>query len=545
VSVPTVFSPILPQDFTLTPIKVHKRYVIQRSDLYQSSTPLTGSGYKIWEAIYLGEPLKLQTRTYPTNSWDGTYQHIIWNFIDNRYYRNPYDSFATAEHANSRFTYKQLAISASILVIPQGDYGEGIKPGSVELTGSSVKLTDDKNGNLYDASINTGSFTPNTNLVAHWNFQDTYRTFTQSPSGSNRVESGIIPYVSHTFTPDTPSRAYNVGFSIGKLIMAATSSQIIGNSPTLVINQFNSARDSYVITDDRPEFNFYSNQDFSIAFWAYSSTSQGSILSKRGTVRKIEQTNIGPSQSYHDDPINVFPYDFSIDSGGFIHFKRSDGISTVDISASFNGANRPIHVCAVKTGSLCNFYVDGTLQSTQADRTRNPVNNHCLMFGNLSTVATGSGASTFLNDVRIYDKALSLSQIQTLSAANISAMQTAVVGNVFYKTGTIVINSPIPAYRNIINESFELKFHNTHTIYQYEILARIKKGAFNLTLNPSARINPQSDLLINDFTGSLFPYATTIGFYNDTGELMAVGKLSQPIQMRDDVDINIVTRMDV
>jgi hypothetical protein len=40
------------------------------------------------------------------------------------------------------------------------------------------------------------------------------------------------------------------------------------------------------------------------------------------------------------------------------------------------------------------------------------------------------------------------------------------------------------------------------------------------------------------------PYATSIGLYNDKGELMAIAKLGQSIQMRDDVDLNFLVKMD-
>jgi hypothetical protein len=39
-------------------------------------------------------------------------------------------------------------------------------------------------------------------------------------------------------------------------------------------------------------------------------------------------------------------------------------------------------------------------------------------------------------------------------------------------------------------------------------------------------------------TGSLLPYVTEIGLYNDNCELLAVGKLGQAIQKRNDVDMN-------
>lgn len=66
-----------------------------------------------------------------------------------------------------------------------------------------------------------------------------------------------------------------------------------------------------------------------------------------------------------------------------------------------------------------------------------------------------------------------------------------------------------------------------------------------MTYNPTARKSHKSDLLINDMTGSvLYPYATTIGLYSSEGDLVAVAKMGQPIQMRDDVDINILIRFD-
>ena len=74
---------------------------------------------------------------------------------------------------------------------------------------------------------------------------------------------------------------------------------------------------------------------------------------------------------------------------------------------------------------------------------------------------------------------------------------------------------------------------------------RIKKGSFNLSYNPTARQSFKSDLLIDEMTGSLLlPYMTTIGLYNDEGDCVAVAKMGQPVQMRDDVDINILVRWD-
>ena len=45
-------------------------------------------------------------------------------------------------------------------------------------------------------------------------------------------------------------------------------------------------------------------------------------------------------------------------------------------------------------------------------------------------------------------------------------------------------------------------------------------------------------------SSSAHPYVTTIGLYNKDYQLLAVGKLAQPIQKRDDVDMNFIVRWD-
>jgi hypothetical protein len=38
---------------------------------------------------------------------------------------------------------------------------------------------------------------------------------------------------------------------------------------------------------------------------------------------------------------------------------------------------------------------------------------------------------------------------------------------------------------------------------------------------------------------------TTIGLYNDDRELLAVAKLANPLEKRDDVDMNVIVRFDM
>lgn len=558
-SIPTVFSPIQPQDFTLRSIQVHKKFVIQRSDLYSGSVPNTGSGYKLWDARYLGEKMKLGSNTsYPTNSFDGTYKHIIWNSIDAQYYRFPYDKYATLEHSNPRFTFKFLNYSASIISIPQMDFGEGIKPGSVEITSSglSFNLRDDQNGNVYDSSINTGSFPSPTNLVGYWGFNDQFNGLKQpSPYWqSSPVDSKIrIPFDSKVFQSD---------FSLGKNIRFFPRFDIDSGYECGLFGVF---QNSYILSDNRPDFNFTKNDDFSISFWTYfvDTSGTGSLITKNGTIlkqtfgnqKKYNQSDLQVStdhvsSSYIDQSTNIFPYHFELHDDTNIRFKRSDGINqlSIDLPLVSDTWN---HIAMSKTGSNYFMYLNGTLTSSGSNSSLGNCNNdHCLMFGS-NNQGLDNSFPGFLDEVRIYNKGISLNEVQTLSdVSNQGLYQTAVVGNVFYKNGLIVVGGINTRYNDMLNGAFTLKFRSTHTIYQYEILTRIKKGSFNLSQNSTARQTPYSDLIINEMTGSLsqgalFPYATSIGYYNSSGELMAVAKLNQPLAMRDDVDIAILTRIDV
>lgn len=576
---PKVYQTVLPQDFTLTPCRVYKKFIVQRSQFYSGSLPQTGSGYKLLEARYPTGKLKLGTdsqNTYETNSFDGSYKSLIWSSIDAQFYRNPYDPYKTFEHSNKRFTYKFLGVSASIISIPYLDYGESIKPGSVEITASGFYINDDGNGNLYDSSISTGSFSDSYNLVAYWTFNNQFRKFKElkhlshddvlpNNAGNDCVINGSVIFESKTFTPDVPSFTKNVRLSNG-IELNTTASGFCGF--------FDNS--SYMLTKDRPDFNFASNEDFTIAFWMKNAQDEqfnviypyNTILSKKGTVWK-EQYGNQPwinsngllvqnnytSASYVDEDTNVFPYDFRIyndtatglPTPRIIEFRRSDGINTCTLSASY--LTNFNHVAVTKSGSIVSLFVNGNLAQSKTDNTNHPINDHCLMFGsdnqNFKTSYTG-----YLGEVRIYNKALTNNNITTLSDnTGMSAYQTAVIGNVFYKSGNIVISGHDTKYNDAMSSDWTLKFRSTHMIYSYECLVRIPAGSFNLSQNPTTLVNPNSDLIIDEMTGSLaegalFPYATAIGLYNEKRELVAVAKLSQPLQMRDDVNLNISVKWD-
>jgi len=528
--------------------------LVQKSDLYIGSLPSTASGYYLREALFTNEKLRLGTEsesTYPTNSYDGTFKQIIWKSVDAQYYRFPFDTCATLEHSNERFSSKFLNYSASIISLPYMDYGEIVRPGSVEITGSNFNLTDDANGNLYDVSLTTGSYSDRHNLIAYWGFNNEFRRNKTVPEF---LEKTKIDYYSSQFEDTEGSVAKNIKFENG-VALSSTSS---GTSARF--------DQSYILTPNRDEFNFSKVDDFTIAFWAaYETGSNGTeaiLISKKdilttqvyGELDKPNQNGLivptfHVSTSTEYSPTDVYPYKFYISSGsGTINFKRSDGTKIIHLSGSLNlNDNKWHHFSSVKSGSNLYLYQDGTLLQSGSEVNYHPLNKHSLMFGSDNFNFQNSFLGR-MDEIRIYNKGLTQTTIQTLAdSSSLGMYQSSIVGNVFYRSGNIVVSSLNPKYNQILNQDWKLRYRGTHVIYEYECLVRIKKSFANLTLNPTALIAPNSDLLINDFTSSidefsLTPYCTEIGLYSDKRELVAVAKLNQPLKMRDDVDINILIK---
>jgi hypothetical protein len=160
-------------------------------------------------------------------------------------------------------------------------------------------------------------------------------------------------------------------------------------------------------------------------------------------------------------------------------------------------------------------------------------------------------------------------------------------GNVFYSDGLLVMTT------NIGTDSYTLEYRSTQTIYETEILLTARAGEFNYSQNPSAvdvilsgsyefetteivngqpggtkKIKEVLDIKRRDSyngsfgtstgswddyynsssidpTGSyLAPYITTIGIYDDEGDMVAIAKLPNPIKNLPDYDINFIVRLD-
>ena len=138
------------------------------------------------------------------------------------------------------------------------------------------------------------------------------------------------------------------------------------------------------------------------------------------------------------------------------------------------------------------------------------------------------------------------------------------VGNVIYPHGIVIFTNPTPAFTindlvdDIQNNNANCAFSSSMTIYEAQYKCTLRESEFNATLNPSAQtsgslltVNSSSfyqrgdGTLSNNVTGSYFsPYVTTVGLYDEAQNLLAIGKLAQPLPTSPTTDTTILVNID-
>jgi len=126
--------------------------------------------------------------------------------------------------------------------------------------------------------------------------------------------------------------------------------------------------------------------------------------------------------------------------------------------------------------------------------------------------------------------------------------QEALYGSAIYGTS---VYGGIPIDDNFVDNFVEttnitMSFSSSFTIYETQYKCTIGESEFNYTLNPTVISNTSNNgTVYNYVTGSYFsPYVTTVGLYNNDNELMAVGKLAQPLPTSRTTDTTILVNID-
>lgn len=82
---------------------------------------------------------------------------------------------------------------------------------------------------------------------------------------------------------------------------------------------------------------------------------------------------------------------------------------------------------------------------------------------------------------------------------------------------------------NAIIDGGSFKLNSQETITSDYVFVRTRNSEFNYTENPSYISGSTGEVIYNYFIDNPQTYATTVGMYNDSNELLAVAKLSKPL----------------
>ncbi len=141
--------------------------------------------------------------------------------------------------------------------------------------------------------------------------------------------------------------------------------------------------------------------------------------------------------------------------------------------------------------------------------------------------------------------------ILTVSGSITQGYGTSIYGVSLYGAG-------YPPPFDWVTSPMTCSFSSSMTIYETQYKCTIRESEFNATLNPSAQKSGSvvevsgsyfyrrgDGTLNNNVTGSYFsPYVTTVGLYDEAQNLLAIGKLAQPLPTSDTTDTTILVNID-
>ena len=125
------------------------------------------------------------------------------------------------------------------------------------------------------------------------------------------------------------------------------------------------------------------------------------------------------------------------------------------------------------------------------------------------------------------------------------------IGNIIYTHGLAILTDiTLPDVLGLNIEDYVTEnnvtcsFSSSMTIYETQYKCTIRENEFNFSLNPSLLSGSEGNVY-GFVTASYFsPYVTTVGLYDEAQNLLAVGKLAQPLPTSDTTDTTILINLD-
>ena len=589
----SVFKKFTAQDKAMIPFNAHKQYDF-------SSASAADNSLTWWNSSYTSESVSMYGTSFADGYGSDTINFVKYSQIDHLFYRQYKKMLIDRKGPHNYLKQpRSLYQKANILSIPSGLYGYEIRPGSFYLSSSVGKdIIDDQKGNLIISGTNLNNY-PNDVRQNIFKlepidgykrydlgiFRDelpyaNYRYINKDPNFHIEIEGGFYrrgkenPNGPLTYTSilGSPKELYpkdeDDSYYFNKLYYSNVQfSSSISESSQIFLN---SSTGSYISSSHHERYNFDQDEDFSISFYVNPQptgsttphlnvhglgTDKKHIICKKGT--KTIQTSLSSSDTNAEPQ---FPFEIYMVSNS-LHFERSDGkvIFAASQSLKSGSATGSHHILCQVTGSTMEIYHNGFLAKSETftytqRRFGNKSNLYIGALGKNSTTdtQTSDGNPKYFNgnisNINIWTRAYDQTTVQNISS---SLNGSPYVGNIFYQNGFAVITHPM--HQDILEDPTDvnslntLQFQGTHLIYEHEYQCTVEEDEFNSSYNLSARKvkSPVKYQLADFTTGSYFnTYITTIGLYNEAGDLLVVGKLGQPMKCSDETDTTFVLRWD-
>jgi len=588
----STYKKLTAQDINISPFYVNKQYNFVSSSASTGSISLLSASFTS-ESIYA-----FSSGAGGGSSSMDNLNTIKYNQIDHLFYKNYKRDVATKMGSikNYRNHKRTIYNKLQVLSIPSGLTGNQLKPTTFYLSGSvgkdivkQYKIVDDGFGNLYKSGseLNVSYSLDVRNNVFNLGPELGFRRYDLSVINDNKEATAYyrrgkkilnnvpVAYKTPDFGDEYDDSHY---FNLIRYNNVTFSEAVLQQSGGIFskIDFTNPSTTSSVSLYHDENYNFNTKDDFTISFWVNLGSASGSL--KRNLIQKggLETIVSNPETTRGGQPVSTnttgalqpqdvdagprYPFKIYVSesndatSGGgegtCIHFERSDGTS-IDKALTYASRTYPFtgslqHVTCRYSSSKLSIWLQGLKATESIESTINGItkNNANLYLGGVqNSPKTHEPFNGSMSQINIYNKALSDLQIlHHFSSSNSSPY----VGNCFYSNGLAVLTHP-DYVNGPLKPIGHLKFQNSHLIHQNEYLCTIDEHEFSHTTNTSARKTKSStDQELSDFTtSSLFqPYVTTVGLYNEDGELLVVGKLGQATRMSSDTDTTFAIRWD-
>jgi len=394
----------------------------------------------------------------------------------------------------------------------------------------------------------------------------------------NKQDAFITPYTAHksySYSTNQERIAAGVRFRFGSALSSSRSGDIIPTN----LNRFHSSVKQL----------YYSNYSASYESGSFENFNQSTLFFTKSLEDNVAIISI-PQFLYGE---NIKPGTFEFNSGSVFHItddgegnlfasgavtysqvvSSSDNIVTTNFqvteSADLDTVPDPTTMVLDRpliayTGSLAKvewsgtpstspFYLlNGTSQVTVVSES---VDLNYLSFSSDTTLISSNAANVQFQKnssgrINFYFESSSqaVTTVDHLVYQSASIADGEYLGNIFYSHGMLSLTKSVTAkrFQEQVLRSGSLSWKGSHTIYEHTYNCRSNQSQLNFSLNPSTFTNtPESGSINGNVTGSYFqPYVTTVGLYNDANELIAVGKLGQPIPKSQYSDMTFVVKFD-